>query len=147
MKYKVKTYGRITEQGIKECECCSNTEDVNNLYCMTEAEFDNFKIIIFNISDDLAEYCGDVEFVKSIVLSKIDRDEISKDIICLEWAVETSKKLNKDEKLELIDYIEGQCSDGWGEDIELDMKNKDRHDICFEAWYNGNKKSEIEKGE
>lgn len=140
MKYKVKTYGRITEQ-----EGYDGESGYNNWYCMTDIEFDEFKSIIFNISDDLAKYC-DFKFVKSIVLSKIDRKENSKDIICLEWEIETIKKLNKNEKMEVIDYIEGQCSDGWGEDIELNMKNRVGRDICFEAWYFGHKKSEIDKG-
>ena len=50
----------------------------------------------------------------------------------LVWTIAANKKLTKKEQEELVDYIEGQNSDGWGEGFE--QQEITRYKSSYEEW-------------
>lgn len=83
---------------------------------------------------DLHDYLNELQDV----VTKFEVTEVFSDgSLC--WDVHVERTLNKKEKAYLIDYLWGQCSDGWGEGFEqypfMIVKNQE----YFYSPWNGNR--------
>ena len=65
----------------------------------------------------LGEFADDVSDCK-IVIPAPEIDITHVDKFVLKWTITTDKKLTEEEKHKLLRYVQGQCSDGWGEGFE-----------------------------
>ena len=54
--------------------------------------------------------------------------------------IETNRDLTGDEIDSIRDYLEGQCSDGWGEGLEQEQEKEEMHGLKFfvniSPWWN-----------
>lgn len=98
---------------LKEFEIDSRINDIIDARVQKEI-FDNLKED-FN-EDDLTKYFDDADKLGISSMQVIGHNFDDEGKFHIE--VKTTKKLNDNELDEIKDYIEGQCSDGWGEGFE-----------------------------
>lgn len=72
--------------------------------------------VCFNIEDNLTE-----KELEKLLLKGIDKNRELK--IYMYLKVEAKEELSKEETHNLLDYISGQLSDGWGENFAVDYHN------------------------
>ena len=77
--------------------------------------------VCFNIEDNLTE-----KELEKLLLKGIDKNRELK--IYMYLKVEAKEELTKEETHNLLDYISGQLSDGWGENFSVDYN---RYTICL----------------
>lgn len=108
-KYKVKIFGRIR----------TDEYDVDNdqkwLNPLTKAELTNafegrYEDLAQNTRQGLKEFINSIE---APVLTKLEEDTFE-----AYFVVHALKELTESEEKALISFIDGQCSDGWGEGFE-----------------------------
>ena len=101
-------------------------------------EFDTIQTT-FN-EEDLKQFYPYREFNQDF---KILRMEITglKDENIITGEIETNRDLTGDEIDSIKDYLEGQCSDGWGEGLSQEQEKEEKHGLKFFAnispWWNG----------
>ena len=77
--------------------------------------------VCFNLEDTLKE-----DNLEELLLKDIDKNRELK--IYMYLKVEAKKELSKEETHNLLDYISGQLSDGWGENFSVDYH---KYTICL----------------
>lgn len=100
MIYQVKTYG-----------------DMEDISLLKDPAL--LKRLFDHITDNL-EQTGLHEYMDkgySSIVTKMEITELNADGTAL-WDIMVSKVLSEDEKEYILDFIMGQCSDGWGEGYE-----------------------------
>lgn len=119
MKYQVKVLGNVTQ--------ASENDGYMSMYSSDPADAEQYieeiNMAIAADYEDLAQYigCSDERAKKLQAVTSINQPTAVNPVMdkfSMVWVVETSRELTEDEQKALVDYIEGQSSDGWGEGFE-----------------------------
>jgi hypothetical protein len=83
----------------------------------------------------LAGYIHDTS-LKSVVRIGPPEVTVRRDDFILDWVADSENLLTNSQVRELLGYIEGQCSDGWGEGFEQQSVSKDpfKGDLYCSPW-------------
>ena len=122
--------------------------DMSKFFRMYDLDFEENEIgkdefytiqTTFN-EEDLKQFYPYREFNQDF---KILRMEITglKDENIITGEIETNRDLTGDEIDSIKDYLEGQCSDAWGEGLSQEQEKEEKHGLKFFAnispWWNG----------
>lgn len=122
MIYQVKTYG-----------------DMEDISLLKDPAL--LKRLFDHITDNL-EQTGLHEYMDkgySSIVTKMEITELNADGTAL-WDIMVSKVLSEDEKEYILDFIMGQCSDGWGEGYEqYPFFEKGSVELYYSPWKRGTK--------
>lgn len=103
---------------VKGSRCYDNyTDDIAD-YELPEYAEDIEKLFTKDKNDELAQYIRDDSIIYGVVTEIWVGVKIIKGHMCSWTEVTANRELTKAEKLELLDYLTGQFSDGYGEGLE-----------------------------
>jgi hypothetical protein len=127
---------KITTEG----ECFSFSDRGSNPQLPRACKRRELQRAIDEDYEDLGKYIHD-EPLKSLV-TKIDTPEVKSSVknnFTLLWTIHSKAPLGSDEQAQLIRYIDGQCSDGWGEGFEQFAYYREDNDVEHFAscWFHG----------
>lgn len=80
--------------------------------------YHNLELLVDPDNDDLADYFHDSDIFAKKIQSLKTGIEIVKGRLCVVSRAECLSPLSNEELVELVDYCQGQWSDGWGECYE-----------------------------
>lgn len=104
---------------------------------INEEEFESIKDS-FN-EEDLKQFYPYREYNQDFKIIKMEITEL-KDGNIIVGKIETNRDLTDDEKDSIKDYLEGQCSDGWGEGFSQNTEDETSHGLKFttfiSTWWN-----------
>lgn len=114
--YYIKTFGKISIESYED-------DRVEWPLSAIDYDLDELQEFVKQSYVDLAEFIWKDTYDKPIASVQSIECPIVTDIkedgtFVLLWKVSTSKRLGEAAKQLLLDYIAGQCSDGWGEGLE-----------------------------
>lgn len=106
--------------------------DVNKVFKITSENFNNSHLETLYNKDSSIEKDNNIE-IKSMLMNEFD-----KNLSVLYVDITVGKKLKDEQVNEIIKYIDGQCSDGWGEgfeqqDISHEL-NEDERYVYVKTW-------------
>lgn len=130
---QVKYYVKGTVKGTIEYNDGTPTEDIPD-YCLPEYSEDIEKLFTGADEDELAQYIWEDEAIYGIVTEIRVGVKIIGGSMCSWTEVTASRELTEAEKKNLLDYLTGQFSDGYGEGLEQHEFYTETDWETYEEW-------------